>query len=55
MIFIIIYFRDKVFNYFESHLIDYLEKIIKDKKVEIKRIFISYFYFKEYICQINQL
>ncbi len=52
MIFIVTYLRNKVFNWFEFYLIDYLEKLIEDKKEKIKRIFASYSYFKKCIRQI---
>ncbi len=44
--FIIIYLQDKVY------LIDYLKKMIKNKKVKIKRIFINYSYFKKCIRRV---
>ncbi len=50
--FAVTYLRDKVLNWFESHLIDYLKKFVKNKKTEIKRIFFSYTYFKKCIWRI---
>ncbi len=52
IIFVVTYLRDRVFDWFKSYLIDYLEKLIKDKKEEIKKIFASYSYFKKCIRQI---
>ncbi len=52
MIFAVIYLWDEVFNWFKSHLIDYLKKMIEDKKIKIKKIFINYSYFKECIKRV---
>ncbi len=50
--FAVIYLRDEVFNWFKLHLINYLKKIIEDKKVKIKRIFVNYSYFKKCIRRV---
>ncbi len=54
MIFIVTYLKDKVFNWFKSHLTDYLKKFVKNKKIEIKRIFFNYAYFKKCIWRMYE-